>query len=515
MTRRSAFRYCVAILLVTACGRSGRVPETGPLPPPAPADTQAARILQEQREDSVRRAAETAPTVAVPEPAIKPRPDSTLPPQERRCILDLTNTDDTRVQYLVDPGTGRRFTYLGGGVRGRCRNQDITIEADSAESYEGSDLHLLIGRVRYREPRYAIDSDRATYFRAEERILFERNVHVKLSQQQATMDGPHLEYFRPIEGVRPQARMVARQRPRLTYIERDSAGVEQPPAHVDANTIVADGDSTFHASGQVRLERTDILATSDSATLDASGQFARLLVGPVIRSTGEKPFTLTGRVVNLHGTEREVNRVVAIDSGRAVSDDFTLTADTIDLRMETNRLQRAFAFGNTGAYAITPGRDVIADSMDIIMPGQRIRELRAIGKAYAESDPDSLRIVSDERDWIRGDTLIALFDSAAAGDTTQPRLLELFASGEASAYYQIAPDSGDRSRPGVNYVTGRVLRLEFADGEVESVTVTDQVSGVYLAPLPPGATGGTGTNRPPGTPPPIRPQTAPPGARRP
>jgi hypothetical protein len=218
--------------------------------------------------------------------------------------------------------------------------------------------------------------------------------------------------------------------------------------------------------------------------------------------------------VNLHGTEREVNRVVAVDAGRAVSDDFTLTAETIDLRMTANRLERAFAFGNTGAYAITPGRDVIADSMDIIMPDQRIREMRGIGKAYAESDPDSLRIESDERDWIRGDTLIARFDSVAAGDTTQPRLLELFASGEASAYYQIAPDSGDRSRPGVNYVTGRVLRLEFAEREVESVTVTDQVSGVYLAPLPPGATGATGSNRPPGAPPPIRPPTAPPGVSR-
>jgi lipopolysaccharide export system protein LptA len=493
----------LSVLLVAACGRGGRTPG-GTVPPPALADSQAER-LQREREDSIRREVEAPQSPPIVEaPAATARRDSTPPRAERRCILDLLNLPGTSFQRLQDPVTGRYFTYLGGGVRGRCRNQDITIDADSAESYEGTDLHILIGRVRYREPRYEIDADRATYFRVEERILFERNVHVVLREQQATMDGPSMEYFRPLEGVRSRERLVARGRPRLTYVERDSAGVERPPVRVDANTIVADGDSTVYASGQVRIERTDILATADSATLDGNGQFARLMVGPVIRSTGDDPFTLSGRVVDLHGTDRDLNRVVAIDSGRAVSDDFTVTADTIDLRMQANRLQRAFAFGTTGAYAVTPGRDVLADSMDIVMPDQRIRELRAIGKAYAESDPDTLRIQSDERDWIRGDTLIARFDSVAASDTTQPQLRDLFASGEASAYYQIAADSGDRARPGVNYVTGRVLRLVFADGEVETVTVTDQVSGVYLAPLPP-ASSAPGATRPPASPPPRRP----------
>jgi hypothetical protein len=442
--------------------------------------------------------------------------DSGAPSPERRCILDLLNTPDTRVQRFQDPGTGRFFTYLGGGVRGRCRDQDITILADSAESYEGSDLHLLIGRVQYREPRYAIDADRATYFRSEERLLFQDHVHVELREADATLDGPYLEYFRPLAGVRPRARIVARQRPRLTYIERDSTGTPRPPMHVDANTIIGEGDSTFHATGSVRIERTDVIATSDSATLEAGGQFARLMIGPVIESTGDKPFTLRGRVVDLHGTEREINRVVAIDSGRAVSDEFTLTADTIDLRVTASRLQRAFAFGTTGAYAITPGRDVLADSLDIVMPDQRIREMRAIGKAYVESDPDTLRILSDERDWMRGDTLIARFDSVAASDTAQPLLRDLFASGDASAYYQIAPDSGRRGRPGVNYITGRVLRLVFADGEVDTVTVTDQVSGVYLAPVVPAPPAGTVNPRPPAAIPPRRPPRAhsPDSARR-
>jgi hypothetical protein len=243
--------------------------------------------------------------------------------------------------------------------------------------------------------------------------------------------------------------------------------------------------------------------------LDGARRFSRLMKGPVVVSKGSRPFTLKGRMIEMYGAARQVDRVVAIDSANAVAKEFTVISDTLDLRITSSKLNRAFAFGPSGARATTPDRDIIADSLDIIMPDQRIRELRAIGKAFAESDPDTVRIRSEERDWIRGDTLIARFDSVAAADTTQPPIRDLFAAGEASAYYQVAADSVNRSRPGINYVTGRIIRLVFKDGEVETVTVTDQASGVYLAPLPADSTATRpGTRRPPGA------TTAGPGTRR-
>jgi hypothetical protein len=159
-----------------------------------------------------------------------------------------------------------------------------------------------------------------------------------------------------------------------------------------------------------------------------------------------------------------------------------VVSDTIDLRIASSKLNRAFAFGTTGAHATTPERDIIADSLDIIMPNQKIRELRAIGKAFAESDPDTTRVITDERDWIRGDTLIARFDSLPPADTTQPPIRDLHASGQASAFYQVPGDTAHRTKPGINYVTGRIIRLTFKDNDVETVTVTDQASGVYLTP---------------------------------
>ena len=511
----------LAALLVTAgaCGRSG----VRPAPTVTPvADTAAERVAREgaakAHEDSIRVAGAapvappaTPPTVVPPKPVPKPAP-------ERRCVLDLTNTGVTRFYRVVDPVTKKAFSYTGGGIAGNCRGQNITITADSAESYEGSDLHILIGNVKYRETKYAIDANRVTYFRAEERLLFQENVHAVMTQDAATLDGQQLEYFRPVTGLRDRERVVATQRPKLTYIEKDSTGKDQPPITILGNTIIGEGDSTFFATGDVRIERTDVIATGDSAMIDGGQRFSRLMKKPVVESKGARPFTLKGRVIEMYGEARQVDRIVSIDSANAISDDLNVTADTIDLRVANSKLNRAFAFGPSGARATTPERDIIADSLDIVMPDQRIHELHAIGKAFAESDPDTMKVMTDERDWIRGDTLIALFDSVAQSDTlvaksdtSQPPIRELFASGEASAYYQVASDSTQRSKPGINYVTGRIIRLTFKDNEVETVTVTDQASGIYLEPVRDTAAARRANARPPTR----GPAPIPPAPRRP
>lgn len=512
MTRRVSVAGLAGLLVIAgACGRSGGPRPGLPLPPVA--DTLAERLARDSttraREDSIKVAADAPVTApAAPVPVVPPK-DSTAPTPERRCTLDLPNTPATQVLTVVD-ASGNRFTYLGQGIVGNCRGQNIHITADSAESYEVNDLHILIGNVKYREAKYAIDAKRVTYFKTEERLLFQDSVHAVMTQDAATLDGPQLEYFRAVRGLRDRERIVATQRPRLTYIEKDSLGRDQPPVVVLANTIVGEGDSTFVANGDVRIERTDILATGDSALIDGARRFSRLMQKPVVESKGERPFTLKGRVIDLFGEARQLDRVVAIDSASVVNADLTLVSDTIDMRLSNRKLNRAFAFGPNGAHATTPERDIVADSLDIVMPDQRIRELRAIGKAFAESDPDTIRIRTDERDWIRGDTLIARFDSLAATDTTQPAVRDLYAAGEASAFYQVASDSANRANPGINYVTGRVIRLVFEDGDVKTVTVTDQASGVYLLPTTDSTARRPTTSRPPGTP-----SAAAPGERRP
>jgi hypothetical protein len=204
---------------------------------------------------------------------------------------------------------------------------------------------------------------------------------------------------------------------------------------------------------------------------------------PFIESKGKDKFTLKGRVIDIFGRSRAVERVFAVDSATAVSKDLTLASDTIDLRVKENKLQRAYAFGGKGASAVSPERTIVADSLDVIMPDQKIRELHAVGHAFAETDPDSTKIRSMERDWLRGDTIVARFDSIPAADTaTKPVIRELVALGAASSYYQVPSNEQDKDKPGINYVRGSQIQVDFRDRQVATVTVSDSASGVYLEP---------------------------------
>jgi lipopolysaccharide export system protein LptA len=505
-------RLALGILLAgAACGPRRAAP---PVLPTVPVPTPDTRL------DTARATPDTtvrpAPGVSTRAADSAARAAAATPPRPaQRCNLDFLNTPDTRLQSVRDPISGKYTTYVGGGVVGICTNQPIRITSDSAESYEQNRLHYLIGTVRYRENKVALDADRLTYFQSEERLLAEGNVVVTM-EDSSSMTGPRAEYFRAVRGVRASSRIVMTARPTLRTWETDSAGKRQKdPVVLMADNIVGEGETLFVAWGTVTVDRADLTARGDSAILDNPRQFSRLMKQPIVESKGAQPFTLVGRVVEIYGRTRQVDRVLAIDSARAVNKDLTLTADTLDLRVATNRLQRAFAFGTSRALAVTRSQQIAADSLDVRMPDQRIRELHAVGQAYAETSPDSTRVISKERDWLRGDTIIAHFDSTARDTTTQPTIVDLVANGNASSFYQVPSNRGEKDRPGVNYVRGRRIAVDFDDKEVNTVTVSDSVFGVFLEATPPdtlsprpGRPGSPSTRRqPPPTTPVRRPPT--------
>ena len=131
------------------------------------------------------------------------------------------------------------------------------------------------------------------------------------------------------------------------------------------------------------------------------------------------------------------------------------------------------------------------------MPGQRIREVRALRKAYAESNPDS-GVISTQRDWMSGDTIVAHFDSLVAGDTSsKPRIREIVADGNAKSFYQMKNSKGPSTQPSVNYVRGRIIDILFADRKVATVTVIDQATGVLVEPAEASASPKPATTTPP------------------
>jgi lipopolysaccharide export system protein LptA len=451
------------------------------------------------------------------EKAAPPAPAGTRgrPKQERRCQLDFTNTPETRVQVVQDPATKRNNTFLGGGLVAKCHGQDITLVADSAELYDTIKLYYLFGNVHYRETRVNIDADRVTYFLNEERILAEQNVRATLPSG-SSMLGPQAEYLRPVPPIRKIATLNATLRPTFTLIQRDSTGKQLDPATLVADRVSVVDDTVYYAGGNVDISRPDLHATSDSAYMNEALQYGRLLKRPQIEGKGDRNFILRGKAIDLFSKNRLLDRVLAVDSAQAVSGDLDMRSDSIDLRMTNNKLSRAYAWGPRGARAISPDRTITADSLDVQMPNQHVSEVHAIRRAYAETAPDSTKLKSTQRDWLRGDTIIASFDSALTADTSsRPRIRELLANGNASSFYQIPSNKGVTAPPNLNYVRGRTITVSFANQEVQSVVVEDQAAGIFAEPAADTTATGKPKPRPgaPGTVP--RPRPPVPGRPRP
>ena len=404
------------------------------------------------------------------------------------CRLVFENTDSTRGTAVKLP-SGKYNTFLGHGVIAHCPAQNLTLISDSAESYEEQGVMYAIGHVHYTEPRAKMDADRAWYYQVDARLIADGNV-VARTPSGSVMRGPHADYLRALPGVRAQAQMTATGRPHLDLVQHDSLGRPEPPVGVDANTIVSRNDSLIFASGKVDINRVDLDAHGDSAYLDQGTEFMRLMgfgKQPVINGKQGRPFTLHGDVIDLYSKLRQLQRVKAYAHGDAVSQELHLWSDTIDLRVTNKQLERAYAWGPSRARANTTERDILADSIDAMLPGQVLRQVRSIGKAFAQSLPDTVKIKSKDKDWMKGDTIIAYFDSTAVrapSDTNkQPEVKTVVSLGHAQSLYQLPPKDKRAKVPALNYVRGHDIEIQLAARSVQTVNVRDSVAGVMLEPI--------------------------------
>lgn len=397
-----------------------------------------------------------------------------------RC--NAINTPTTRQTSVMTP-TGQYDTYVGGGVVVVCPSKDIHLKADSLEQYGDEKRLYLVGHVDYREPRFAVRSDFLNYYMNEERVVATGNVDATMPNG-SELKGPVATYLRPIPNTRPLASLHATGRPTITLIQRDSLGRAEPPMDVIADNVFMKGDSLVYAGGTVQIKRQDLTAHADSMFADGQHQVVHLIGCPQIDGRkGEHPFTLDGTLIDLFSHEQKLDRVLARGHAVATSKDLTLRADTIDFLMNDDVLQRAHAWGPARAAARSPTDSLLADSLDVIMPDQRAREIHAVGSAYAESKPDSLRFHTTAMNWMRGDTILAMFDTMPARDTaTAPRIRELIAIDSASAYYNLAPQDSALCVPAMNYSRGSRIVVTFGAKGAERVDVSGKTVGIFAEP---------------------------------
>jgi hypothetical protein len=400
--------------------------------------------------------------------------------QSQRCTFQIDNVD--RQGAVVETPQGTNY-FAGGNVRLSCRGTKITMESDSVAAYGGNVIRF-IGRVKYRDSTLTMDADRGTYYKIGERWEARGRVTTKNLSTGSTLAGPSLDYMRVVKGVRDTMEMFATSRPTIRYFPSDSAGQAPEPYVIVGDRVRLRGDDRIFAGGKVTVDRSDFASRSDSLRLDTGpGGDGTLLGGrPVLRGLGADSFSITGNRIDLKLEGRELTHLLAKGNSRAISKEWDLVADTIALDVNQRKLEQTLAWGDSiRPSATSPSYAMKADSLALDTPGQRLREVRGFGKAWLGG---TVHEPTKERDWMRGDTVVAHFASRDSAGSQRAVLSRIEARLGAQSYH-IEPNTRSPARPSINYARGEAITVTMKDaaatgGGVERVDIRGKVDGIQL-----------------------------------
>ncbi|MGI8818166.1 MAG: hypothetical protein ACR2HW_03420 [Gemmatimonadales bacterium] len=398
--------------------------------------------------------------------------------QSDRCIFQIDNVD--RQGSVNETASGTNY-FAGGNVQLSCRGQQLTMQSDSVAAYGGTVVQF-IGNVKYRDSTLTMDADRGTYYRNGEKWEARGRVTTRNLKTGSTLTGPALDYFRVVKGVRDTLEMFATGRPRIQYATTPAGAKPAEPYVIVADRTRLRGSDRLWAGGKVTIDRSDFAARGDSLRLDTGKGSDGTLIGgnPVMRGLGRDSFNLSGRRLDLKLDQRELTYVVAKGGGHAVSKEWDLVADTIGLDLNNRKLDQTLAWGDTiRPYATSPAYAMRADSLALDTPGQQLKEVRGFGAAWLGGTIDS---ISKQRDWMRGDTVVANFVQRDSAGTRRAALSRIVARKGAQSYH-VSPSLKYPQRPSINYARGNVIVMtmsQAAKGGVDRVDVRGQVDGIQL-----------------------------------
>jgi len=399
-----------------------------------------------------------------------------------KVLVDSVGRQGQRVEVRAKETN----VFAGGGVLAHCEGTSTTLSADSVAWFAGVKRFDMIGQrniVHIRDTTLTLDATTATYYLAQERLEAHRNVVAVNRTTGTVLRGPNLTYYRAAPGIRDTIEMYSSGRPTIDYHATADSG---EPYVIVADRVRFKGNDKMWGGGRVTIDRSDFAAQGDSMQLDQPAGFGVLVGKPAMEGKGARPYKLTGTRIELGLAGRELRRVKALGDGVATGSDWRLTADTIDLRLERRKLQRAFAWGpkdSVRSRAVSTTTTIRADSLALDLPDEVLTEARAFGHAFSTSKKDSTK--NADVDWIAGDSLIARWtqvpDSASAPKT---RLHELISRNNARALTHVQSEH-DTAGPSINYSRGTVIRVVLKRDKVDTVTVTGHADGVQLEHRPP------------------------------
>ncbi len=352
--------------------------------------------------------------------------------QQTRCALRENRMTN------VQPAGEFRVGYISGPLLVTC-DAGEQLRADSAEIYEQLNEVRLYGRVDYQDPTRALTADQATYNSQTGRLFATGNVVFTDRNRGSTLRGPQLEYFRAMPG-RPESQTLATGRPHMTVVPRAEPGrPAREPMEVDSDQLSTVGDRFVTATGTVLIRSRDVVSRAQEAFYDATTERLELRRDASVDGAS---YDLFGGFIETDLEGGRVDRVLARTNARLVSEKLTVTAPQIRMSFAGDLLQRLVAGREVGAVnqarsiATASGFRMEADSLEAELPAQKLRLVKAIGRARGEAwdtaqaapvrpapaagdsarpaaaRADTIRvmgIVLGERDLILADTILGFF----------------------------------------------------------------------------------------------------------
>ncbi|HEU4525330.1 MAG TPA: hypothetical protein VFR62_09915, partial [Gemmatimonadales bacterium] len=306
------------------------------------------------------------------------------------------------------------------------------------------------------------------------------------------LTGPSLDYMRVVKGVRDTMEMYAVGRPTIQYFPSDTGGQKAEPYVIVGDRVRLKGDDKIFAGGKVTVDRSDFASRSDSLRLDTGPGGDGSLVGgrPVLRGLGPDSFSITGNRIDLKLDGRELSYLLAKGNGKAVNKDWELVADTIALDVNQRKLEQTLAWGDSVRPSATSVAYAMkADSLALDTPGQRLREVRGFGRAWLGG---TVHEPTKDRDWMRGDTVVAKFAARDSAGAKRAVLSQIQARNAAQSYH-LEPNERSPTLPSINYARGDVITVTMKNGPaaqgsgVDRVDIRGKVDGIQLEAAPPPA----------------------------
>ena len=435
------------------------------------------------------------------------------------------------------------------------------IQADSSIHYDNSAFHQFYENVTFVDKGKELTAQFAQYFARSGRLdaRGDANTRVRIVTLETgdTITGSEVVLLQANEQRLEDQLTVRGGRPRAVFHAQRSleeAGDETPPREAGAvpYEIVADwiymeGEGLLRAKTRVEIERAGMEAYADSAEFDqAKGRLllfrrARILRDSLdvrgdtmavlmpndaleeLESRGNAHLIagevmIDGKVLRVFFVEDEPSQVIALRRPTPVTvemDEVEVEEDEIEEEGAPERISRPDLLDHPESQALdslpqakarAEDFTVTADSIEVDLPGGRLRRLFAAGVARAVSSArDSLNepdMPEEFRsDWLVADTVIATFvrpDQVSVesedGDATNDHQLDtLLGRVNAKTFYRMAPrdtvavrpDESGRRPLELNYTLGDEIKIFLnATAEVDSMNV-ENPKGAYLQPAVP------------------------------